>query len=171
MHRTLYTGRFVLTFPFRPVTGPARSAGISISPFVPEGELHESQSINKLRRIVLCLYAGFPFPTSASRFLHHHRHHRRSHPFSRLFICPARAQPPRRVSPIGIIRSGGASKRERKRNGGCAIAFRKAKLLNGSRRISQRAPRSTRIEDFASVARVMHSRRSVDHCPENFAIF
>lgn len=88
------------------------------------GELHESQSINKLRRIVLCLYAGashllesFPAPLSPPASL--------SSISSSLFICPARAQPPRRVSPIGIIRSGSASKRERKRSGRCAIAFRK----------------------------------------------
>lgn len=146
LRRTLYTGRFVLTFPFRPVTGPARSLARLAYLFrrLLLRAHYESQSINKLRRM-LCLYAG---SASARRFLHHHR----SHPFFRLFICPACARLPRRVSPIGITRDDGASKRERKHDGDGAIASRKAKLPDGFRGISRRAPRSTWIEDFANVA-------------------
>lgn len=99
--RTFCTGRSALTFPFRLITGPARSpasAGISISPFAPKGATSPRVLINcaALCSVLCRLLPPLPCTTIAI-------------PFSSVFssFYSARAQLPRRVSPIGI--TGGAS--------------------------------------------------------------
>lgn len=92
LRRTFYTGRFVLTFPFRLITGPARSlvrspalSGISISPFAPKGATSPRVLIN-CAALCAALYAG-----SHLRFLHHHRRRPFSSVFSSFYLVRARS--------------------------------------------------------------------------------
>lgn len=86
LRRTFCTGRFVLTFPFRLITGPARSpasAGISISPFAPKGATSPRVLINCA---ALCsALCRFPPPLPCTTIA------TRSHPFSHLFTLPVRS--------------------------------------------------------------------------------
>jgi len=126
---TSYTGCFVPTPPSRPVTGSARRWHIYFAFCF--WECHESQSINKLRFIVL---HSTPVSRHRAASCIHHRiaiaSPSRSHSFSNLFTR-SRPQLPRRVTPIGI--TGDVLKREQERTslGKLPDRFRKFQVLTG----------------------------------------